>query len=73
MLTTAFPFSEQTTGLADGYPARDPARDREALRSFALFLDVRHFDLACTSARPFLTSCPETLDIYNNQTSDIRH
>jgi hypothetical protein len=32
---------KQTTGLADGYPARDPARDREALRSFALFLDKR--------------------------------
>ena len=49
MLTTGFPFSDKNTVLDDGCSADY----REALRSFAVLLDVRHvkpcFHLACTS------------------------
>jgi hypothetical protein len=44
MLTTGFPFSDQSEVLASGRTADD----REALRSFTVLLDVRHFDPAST-------------------------
>jgi len=40
---TGFPFSAKNAVLADGYPSDD----REALRSFAVLLYVRRFDLTC--------------------------
>ena len=49
MLTSGSPFSDYNSVLAGGCPGYD----REALRSFAVLLDVRHvgpcFHIACTS------------------------